>query len=102
MENPAAPESRAERIARYKAERRRELDLLYSANEEDVSTKCFKKDKEGCGMLRDSTRSDRGHSRGVNGVEKTSGNANVEDNEESKISNGYEPEDKDGKTNQNR
>ncbi|XP_062874899.1 supervillin isoform X2 [Trichomycterus rosablanca] len=97
MENSAV-ESRAERIARYKAERGRELDLLYGSQDEDASTKCFKKQREGRGSRQDSTRSEGGVC-GVNGVEKTCEKAKAE--EEKKISNGYDKETKAGKTNQN-
>ncbi|XP_060758018.1 supervillin isoform X2 [Neoarius graeffei] len=97
MESSAA-ESRAERIARYKAERRRELAERYGNREEELPSKWSK--REGHGAHRDSTHSDRSQSRGVNTDVMACGKAPVE--EELKISNGYNKDAKPEKTNLNR
>lgn len=96
----SASESRAERIARYKAERRRELAERYGNREEELPSKWSKREREGHGAHRDSTHSDRSQSRGVNSDVMACGKAPVE--EELKISNGYNKDAKPEKTNLNR
>ncbi|KAG9264219.1 supervillin-like isoform X1 [Astyanax mexicanus] len=81
MEN-LAPESRAERIARYKAERRRELAERYGNQEEELPSKWSKKEMEGRGTRRDSG--------GVNGSVRVY----EEELPHAKISNGYEGDSK--------
>ncbi|XP_072549807.1 supervillin [Salminus brasiliensis] len=85
MENPA-PESRAERIARYKAERRRELAERYGNQEEELPSKWSKREREGRGTRHDSGLADRSQSGGVNGSVR----APEEELSHAKISNGYE------------
>ncbi|KAG1968457.1 supervillin [Pimephales promelas] len=65
MEN-AAQESRAERIARYKAERRRELAERYGSQEEELPSKWSRRDREGRGV-RDSNYVEKSVSGGMNG-----------------------------------
>ncbi|XP_048052881.1 supervillin isoform X2 [Megalobrama amblycephala] len=65
MEN-VAQESRAERIARYKAERRRELAERYGSQEEELPSKWSRREREGRGV-RDSTYVDKSVSGGMNG-----------------------------------
>lgn len=60
-----AQESRAERIARYKAERRRELSERYGNQEEELPSKWSRREKEGRGV-RDSCV-DKSGSEAVNG-----------------------------------
>ncbi|XP_043090608.1 supervillin [Puntigrus tetrazona] len=62
----AAPESRAERIARYKAERRRELAERYGSQEEELPSKWSRREREGRGV-RDSTYVDKSVSGGMYG-----------------------------------
>uniref|UniRef100_A0A672NRI7 Supervillin-like n=1 Tax=Sinocyclocheilus grahami TaxID=75366 RepID=A0A672NRI7_SINGR len=61
-----AQESRAERIARYKAERRRELAERYGSQEEELPSKWSRREREGRGG-RDSTYVDKSVSGGMNG-----------------------------------
>ncbi|XP_050962104.1 supervillin isoform X2 [Labeo rohita] len=61
-----AQESRAERIARYKAERRRELAERYGSQEEELPSKWSRREREGRGV-RDSTYADKSVSGGMNG-----------------------------------
>ncbi|KAK3519714.1 hypothetical protein QTP70_002670 [Hemibagrus guttatus] len=96
MESSAA-ESRAERIARYKAERRRELAERYGNLEEELPSK---REREGRGTHRDSARSDRNQSHGVNRDVKACGKASAE--EELNITNGCNGDAKPEKTNLNR
>ncbi|XP_065124619.1 supervillin isoform X2 [Paramisgurnus dabryanus] len=65
MEN-LAQESRAERIARYKAERRRELAERYGNQEEELPSKWSRREREGRGV-RDATCADKSLSEGING-----------------------------------
>ncbi|XP_076851834.1 supervillin isoform X2 [Brachyhypopomus gauderio] len=67
MEN-SAPESRDERIARYKAERRRELTERYGNQEEELPYKCSKREREGRGGQRDSSHLLTKPSNGCEGV----------------------------------
>ncbi|XP_026772120.3 supervillin isoform X2 [Pangasianodon hypophthalmus] len=99
MESSAA-ESRAERIARYKAERRRELAERYGNREEELPSNWSKREREGRGTHRDSTLSDMSQSHGVSRDVKARGEAPAE--EELKISNGYNGDAKSEKTNLNR
>lgn len=99
MEGSAA-ESRAERIARYKAERRRELAERYGNMEEELPSNSSKRARDGCGAHRDSTRSDTSQSNGVNSDMKAHGKASAE--EELNISNGHSRDAKPEKTNLNR
>lgn len=99
MEGTAA-ESRAERIARYKAERRRELAERYGNLEEELPSNWSKKERNGRGAHHDSTHTDRSPSHGVNRDLKARGKAPVE--EELKISNGCNGDAKPEKTNPNR
>lgn len=95
MESSAA-ESRAERIARYKAERRRELAERYGNLEEELPSK---REREGRGAHRDSTRSDRIQSHGVNRDVKSCGRAPAE---EELITNGCNGDAKPEKSNLHR
>ncbi len=61
-----AQESRAERIAHYKAERRRELAERYGSQEEELPSKWSRREREGRGV-RDSTYADKSVSGGMNG-----------------------------------
>ncbi|XP_031427263.1 supervillin isoform X3 [Clupea harengus] len=65
VETPAL-ESRAERIARYKAERRRELAERYGNLEEELPSKWVRRERAGR-RAGDSAGTDRGLSGGVNG-----------------------------------
>ncbi|KAL7860699.1 hypothetical protein AOLI_G00170480 [Acnodon oligacanthus] len=96
MENPAL-ESRAERIARYKAERRRELAERYGNQEEELPSKWTKREREGRGNRRDSgPLADRSQSGGVNGL-RAYGTAPAEEElPPTQISNGYEGDAKPG------
>lgn len=96
----SATESRAERIARYKAERRRELAERYGNKEEELPSKWSKREREGHGAHNDSTCSDRSQSRGVNKDVRARGEALFE--EEPKLSNGYHGDAKPEKANLNR
>lgn len=98
MESSAA-ESRAERIARYKAERRRELAERYGNLEEELPSNRSKRDREGRSTHSDSTHSDRNLSREVSRDEKARSKGPAE---EELISNGFNGEAKPGKTNLNR
>ncbi|XP_058270254.1 supervillin isoform X3 [Hemibagrus wyckioides] len=95
MESSAA-ESRAERIARYKAERRRELAERYGNLEEELPSK---REREGRGTHRDSTRSGRIQSHGVNRDVKLCGRAPAE---EEHITNGCNGDAKPEKSNLHR
>ncbi|XP_060747975.1 supervillin isoform X2 [Tachysurus vachellii] len=99
MESSAA-ESRAERIARYKAERRRELAERYGNQEDELPSNWSKREREGRGAHRDSTCSDRNQSHGVNRDVKARDSAPAE--EELIISNGCNGDARPGKTNLNR
>ncbi|XP_036445253.1 supervillin isoform X4 [Colossoma macropomum] len=96
MENPAL-ESRAERIARYKAERRRELAERYGNQEEELPSKWTKREREGRGNCHDSSPlADRSQSGGVNGL-RAHGTAPAEEElPPTQISNGYEGDAKPG------
>ncbi|KAF7697854.1 hypothetical protein HF521_004364 [Silurus meridionalis] len=98
MESSAA-ESRAERIARYKAERRRELAERYENMEEELPSNRSKRSREGRDSHHDSTCSDRSQSSGINRDMKAPGKAPAE--EELNISNGYNGDAKLEKTNPN-
>ncbi|XP_017352126.1 supervillin isoform X3 [Ictalurus punctatus] len=98
MESSAA-ESRAERIARYKAERRRELAERYGNGEEELQSNWSLRESERRGAHRDSTRSDR-QPRGINRDAKALGKAPAE--KELNVSNGYNGDAKPEKTNPNR
>lgn len=65
VETPAL-ESRAERIARYKAERRRELAERYGNLDEELPSKWVRRERAGR-RAGDSAVTDRGSSSGVNG-----------------------------------
>lgn len=97
MESSAA-ESRAERIARYKAERRRELAERYGNMEEELPSSWSKRAREGRGTQRDSAHCDRSQSHGVNRDVKAGGKAE----EELNISNGYHGDAKPEKSTPNR
>ncbi|XP_073800978.1 supervillin isoform X21 [Danio rerio] len=86
MEN-VSQESRAERIARYKAERRRELAERYGSQEEELPSKWSKREREGRG-IRDSSFADTSVSGGINGGTGRNGRATLEERT-AKISNGY-------------
>ncbi|XP_051742779.1 supervillin isoform X2 [Ctenopharyngodon idella] len=77
MEN-VAQESRAERIARYKAERRRELAERYGSQEEELPSKWSRREREGRGV-RDSTYVDKSVSGGMNGGMGRNGRTQLED-----------------------
>ncbi|KAF5903216.1 supervillin-like isoform X5, partial [Clarias magur] len=91
----SATESRAERIARYKAERRRELAERYGNKEEELPSTWSKRERDGHGAHHDSTCSDR--SRAVNRDVRARGKVLVE--EEPKLSNGYSGDAKPEKAN---
>ncbi|KAL6476690.1 hypothetical protein MHYP_G00151890 [Metynnis hypsauchen] len=101
MENPL--ESRAERIARYKAERRRELAERYGNQEEELPSKWTKREREGRGNCCDSgPLADRSQSGGVNGL-RACGTAPAEEAlPPTQISNGYEGDAKPGNAYLNR
>lgn len=99
MESSVA-ESRAERIARYKAERRRELAERYGNMEEELLSNSSKREREGRGTHRDSTCSDKSQSHLVNRGVKARGNTLA--GEELNISNGYSGDAQPEKTNLNR
>lgn len=87
MEN-LAQESRAERIARYKAERRRELAERYGNQEEELPSKWSRREREGRGV-RDSTCAEKSLSEGINGGTGRNGTIPLEERTIStKISNG--------------
>lgn len=87
MEN-LAHESRAERIARYKAERRRELAERYGNQEEELPSKWSRREREGRGV-RDSTCGDKSGSEAINGGTRRNGRIPLEEKPIStKISNG--------------
>ncbi|XP_027016917.2 supervillin isoform X5 [Tachysurus fulvidraco] len=98
MESSAA-ESRAERIARYKAERRRELAERYGNQEDELPSNWSKREREGCGAHRDSTFSDRNQSHGVNRDVKSRGTAPAK--EKLIVSNGCNGDARPEKTNLN-
>lgn len=92
MEN-SAPESRAERIARYKAERRRELAERYGNQEEELPSKWTRRERDGRGSHRDSAPlADRSQSGGINGMRAHGTEPAEEQQPPIKISNGYEGE----------
>ena len=102
MENPAL-ESRAERIARYKAERRRELAERYGSQEEELPSKWTKRRKEGHGSCHDTAPpADTSQSGGVNGMRAHGTVPAEEELPHAKISNGYEGDAKPGNANVNR
>ncbi|XP_016122876.1 supervillin-like isoform X2 [Sinocyclocheilus grahami] len=83
-----AQESRAERIARYKAERRRELAERYGSQEEELPSKWSRREREGRGG-RDSTYVDKSVSGGMNGGMGRNGQTPLEERPvPAKISNG--------------
>lgn len=83
-----AQESRAERIARYKAERRRELAERYGNQDEELPSKWSRREREGRGF-RDSTCADMSGSEAINGGMRRSGRIPLEEKPVStKISNG--------------
>ncbi|XP_051995703.1 supervillin-like isoform X4 [Xyrauchen texanus] len=81
-------ESRAERIARYKAERRRELAERYGNQEEELPSKWSRREREGPG-IRDSTCTDKSVSGERNGGIERHGRTPLEESPVStKVSNG--------------
>ncbi|XP_016405193.1 supervillin-like [Sinocyclocheilus rhinocerous] len=83
-----AQESRAERIARYKAERRRELAERYGSQEEELPSNWSRREREGRGG-RDSTYADKSVSGGMNGGMGRNGQTPLEERPvPAKISNG--------------
>ncbi|XP_016297127.1 supervillin-like isoform X2 [Sinocyclocheilus anshuiensis] len=83
-----AQESRAERIARYKAERRRELAERYGSQEEELPSTWSRREREGRGG-RDSTYADKSVSGGMNGGMGRNGQTPLEERlVPAKISNG--------------
>lgn len=87
MEN-LAQESRAERIARYKAERRRELAERYGSQEEELPSKWSRREREGRGV-RDSGVDQKSGSEAINGGMGRNGRKPLEERPVStKISNG--------------
>ncbi|XP_057202957.1 supervillin isoform X2 [Triplophysa rosa] len=87
MEN-LAQESRAERIARYKAERRRELAERYGNQEEELPSKWSRREREGRGF-RDSACADKSGSEVITGGMRRNGRISLEEKPVStKISNG--------------
>lgn len=100
MEN-VSQESRAERIARYKAERRRELAERYGSQEEELPSKWSRREREGRG-IRDSSDVDTSVSGGMNGGIGRNGRAALEERTvPTKISNGCKM-DSSGENTQNR
>ncbi|XP_051988644.1 supervillin-like isoform X3 [Xyrauchen texanus] len=77
MEN-LSQESRAERIARYKAEKRRELAERYGNQEEELPYKWSRREWEGRGV-HDSTFADKYISGGINGGTGRHGRTPLED-----------------------
>ncbi|XP_056309998.1 supervillin isoform X1 [Danio aesculapii] len=98
MEN-VSQEPRAERIARYKAERRRELAERYGSQEEELPSKWSRREREGRG-IRDSSYVDTSVSGGINGGMGRNGRAALEERT-AKISNGCKM-DTSGENTQNR
>lgn len=95
-------ESRAERIARYKAERRRELAERYGSQEEELPSKWSRREREGRGV-RDSTYVDKSVSGGVNGGMGRNGQTPLEERPvPEKISNGCKVNTRGENTHQNR
>ncbi|TSK28031.1 Supervillin [Bagarius yarrelli] len=92
-------ESRAERIARYKAERRRELAERYGNQEEELPSNRSKREREGGDVHRDSTPSDRKQSCGVHRDVRACGKSLAE--EDLNLFNGCNGDAKLKKTNQN-
>ncbi|XP_051571140.1 supervillin-like isoform X2 [Myxocyprinus asiaticus] len=87
MEN-LTQESRAERITRYKAERRRELAEHYGNQEEELPSKWSRREREGRGV-HDSNIADKYISGGMNGRTGRHGRTPLEDRPVStKITNG--------------
>uniref|UniRef100_A0A673JXK0 Supervillin c n=1 Tax=Sinocyclocheilus rhinocerous TaxID=307959 RepID=A0A673JXK0_9TELE len=85
----ATQESRAERIARYKAERRRELAERYGSQEEELPSKWSRREREGRGVC-DSTYADKSVSGGMNGGMGRNGQTPLEERPgPEKISNGF-------------
>ncbi|XP_073688541.1 uncharacterized protein [Garra rufa] len=96
-----AQESRAERIARYKAERRRELAERYGSQEEELPSKWSRREREGRG-IRDSTYADKSASGGMNGGMGINGQMPLEERPvPAKMSNGCKVNAR-GDTHQNR
>ncbi|XP_067274939.1 supervillin isoform X2 [Pseudorasbora parva] len=101
MEN-VAQESRAERIARYKAERRRELAERYGSQEEELPSKWSRREREGRGV-RDSTYVEKSVSEGMNGGMGRNGRTPLEERPvPAMISNGCKVNDSGENTHQNR
>uniref|UniRef100_A0A8C2FRV0 Supervillin c n=1 Tax=Cyprinus carpio TaxID=7962 RepID=A0A8C2FRV0_CYPCA len=97
-----AQESRAERIARYKAERRRELAERYGSQEEELPSKWSRREREGRGV-RDSTYADKSVSGGLNGGMGRNGQTPLEERPvPAKISNGCKVNTRGENTHQNR
>uniref|UniRef100_A0A8C1P4U6 Supervillin-like n=1 Tax=Cyprinus carpio TaxID=7962 RepID=A0A8C1P4U6_CYPCA len=97
-----AQESRAERIARYKAERRRELAERYGSQEEELPSKWSRREREGRGV-RDSTYADKSVSGGLNGGMGRNGQTPLEERPvPAKISNGCKANTRGENTHQNR
>ncbi|KTF77653.1 hypothetical protein cypCar_00039995 [Cyprinus carpio] len=96
-----AQESRAERIARYKAERRRELAERYGSQEEELPSKWSRREREGRGV-RDSTYADKSVSGGLNGGMGRNGQTPLEERPvPAKISNGCKVNTRGENTHQN-
>uniref|UniRef100_A0A672RMH2 Supervillin c n=1 Tax=Sinocyclocheilus grahami TaxID=75366 RepID=A0A672RMH2_SINGR len=88
MDAVATQESRAERIARYKAERRRELAERYGSQEEELPSKWSRRERKGRGVC-DSTYADKSVSGGMNGGMGRNGQTLLEERPgPEKISNG--------------
>jgi len=101
MEN-AAQESRAERIARYKAERRRELAERYGSQEEQLPSKWSRRDREGRGV-RDANYVEKSVSGGMNGGMGRNGQTPLEERPvPAMISNGCKVNTSGENTHQNR
>lgn len=101
MEN-VAQESRAERIARYKAERRRELAERYGSQEEELPSKWSRRDREGRGV-RDSNYVEKSVSGGMNGGMGRNGRTPLEERPvPARISNGCKVNTSGENTHQNR
>ncbi len=97
-----AQESRAERIAHYKAERRRELAERYGSQEEELPSKWSRREREGRGV-RDSTYADKSVSGGMNGGMGKNGQTPLEERPfPAKISNGCKVNARGENTHQNR
>ncbi|XP_016136099.1 supervillin-like isoform X2 [Sinocyclocheilus grahami] len=98
----ATQESRAERIARYKAERRRELAERYGSQEEELPSKWSRRERKGRGVC-DSTYADKSVSGGMNGGMGRNGQTLLEERPgPEKISNGCKVNARGENTHQNR